>query len=513
MKLNNNMTASQLKNAILQYAVQGKLVSQNPNDEPASVLLEKIRKERKALIKAGKIKNEKPLLPITDEEIPFDIPKNWEWVRLGEYLDVRDGTHDTPKYVKKGFPLITSKNLNNGQLNIENIQFISEDDHAAISTRSRVDDGDILFAMIGSIGNPVIINKTFDFSIKNVALFKKINPYLNNMKYIFYILMFVQEDMKKIALGGVQSFVSLTFLRNFIIPLSPLSEQHRIVERIEEILPLINEYDKVEQTLTTLDNEFPEKLKKSILQSAIQGKLIPQDSNDEPASVLLERIRIEKKKLIKEGKIKPNKEESIIFRRDNSHYEKRGKTERCIDGEIPFEIPESWAWVRLGEICEKLTDGSHITPKYINNGVPFLSVKDISNGYICFDNVRYVSNKEHNEMYKRCNPERGDILLTKVGTTGIPVLIDTDIHFSLFVSIALLKIFNKQVNNIFLISLLQSPFVKKQCKNKTKGVGNKNWVIRDIANTLIPLPPLNEQKRIQTCINSFFSLSYKLKNI
>jgi len=170
-------------------------------------------------------------------------------------------------------------------------------------------------------------------------------------------------------------------------------------------------------------------------------------------------------------------------------------------------------WVRLGEICEKLTDGSHITPKYTNNGVPFLSVKDISNGFICFDNVKFITNKEHNELYKRCNPEKGDVLLTKVGTTGIPVLIDTDIQFSLFVSIALLKIFNKQVNNKFLISLLQSPFVKKQCKNETKGVGNKNWVIRDIANTLIPLPPLNEQKRIQAYINSFLSICDKLKNI
>jgi len=157
-------------------------------------------------------------------------------VRLGEHLDVRDGTHDTPKYVKNGYPLITSKNLDNGKLNTDDIQFISEADHVAISTRSRVDDGDILFAMIGSIGNPVIVNKKFDFSIKNVALFKKIDSNLNDMKYIFYFFIFIQEKIKKYALGGVQSFVSLTFLRNYLVPIPPLDEQKRIVKKIEKLL-------------------------------------------------------------------------------------------------------------------------------------------------------------------------------------------------------------------------------------------------------------------------------------
>ena len=210
------------------------------------------------------------------------------------------------------------------------------------------------------------------------------------------------------------------------------------------------------------------------------------------------------------GKIKPNKEESVIFRRDNSHYEKRGKTERCINDEIPFDLPENWIWVRLGEILLKLTDGTHVTPKYAISGIPFLSVKNISSGVICFDDAKYISKEDHNELYKHCDPQKGDVLLTKVGTTGIPVLIDTDKKFSLFVSVALLKFNQRLISNKFLVLLLQSPLVREQCNRDTKGVGNQNWVIRDIANTIIPFPPLVEQHRILAQIDTLFAVCDRL---
>ena len=253
------MKAQQLKNAILQLAIQGKLVPQDPNDEPASVLLEKIQAEKEKLIAEGKIKKSKKTsdkLPYTQDDFPFEIPESWVWVTLGEYLDVRDGTHDTPKYVASGIPLVTSKNLNNGKLDCSNIKYISEADHSQISLRSKVDVGDILFAMIGSIGNPVLIKETCNFSIKNIGLFKK---YIieTNMEYIYYILLELQDDMRKKASGGVQSFVSLSFLRNYLIPLPPLNEQKRIVAKLEEILPFIDEYDKKEQKLTALHQQFP----------------------------------------------------------------------------------------------------------------------------------------------------------------------------------------------------------------------------------------------------------------
>ena len=207
---------------------------------------------------------------------------------------------------------------------------------------------------------------------------------------------------------------------------------------------------------------------------------------------LLERIREEKQRLIKEGKIKKDKHESVIFRRDNSHYEKRGSEEVCIDDDIPFEIPDGWAWCRLGSILEKLTDGTHSTPKYTDSGVPFISVKDVSSGVLSFDSAKHISESEHRELYKRCDPKRGDILLTKVGTTGIPVIVDTDEEFSLFVSVAQLRFSHSLLDENYLLLLIQSPLVQQQCTEHTRGVGNKNWVMRDIANTLVAIPPLAE---------------------
>ena len=180
------MKAQDLKKSILQYAMQGKLVAQDPNDEPASELLKRIKAEKEQLIKDGKIKKEKSLPPITQDEIPYELPQGWEWVRFQDVVDVRDGTHDSPKYQKEGYPFITSKNLNNGYIDFENVNYISREDYLKLSQRSCVENEDILFAMIGSIGNPVIVQKDRDFSIKNVALFKK-SQYLI-IKYLYFYL-------------------------------------------------------------------------------------------------------------------------------------------------------------------------------------------------------------------------------------------------------------------------------------------------------------------------------------
>ena len=291
-----------------------------------------------------------------------------------------------------------------------------------------------------------------------------------------------------------------------LIPVPPMEEQQRIVAKIEQILPYIKEYELSESRIGQLNAAFPEQLKKSILQEAIQGKLIPQDPSDEPASVLLERIWEDKARLIKEGKIKKDKNESVIFRRDNSYYEKSNSVERCIDDDLPFEIPNNWSWCRLSYILTKLSDGTHSTPKYVSRGVPFLSVKDISSGKINFANCKYISENEHKELYKRCDPEFGDILLTKVGTTGIPVIVDTERQFSLFVSVALLKFNKDYIFNKYLLYAIRSPLVQGQAGDNTKGVGNKNWVIRDIARTLLPIPPLAEQQRIVAKIEQFLAM-------
>lgn len=227
-----------MQKSILQTAIQGKLVPQLPEEGTGEELYHQIQAEKQRLIKAGTIKKEKPLLEIAEDEIPFDIPESWKWVRFSDVLDVRDGTHDTPKYVTSGIPLVTSKNLVDGKIDFDTTKLISQEDARAINLRSAVDDGDILFAMIGTIGNPVLVKKDREFCIKNMALFKAINKDLFDMEYLLLFLQNAQHVMKKKASGGVQSFVSLKFLRNYLLPLPPLAEQKRIVAKLEKILPM-----------------------------------------------------------------------------------------------------------------------------------------------------------------------------------------------------------------------------------------------------------------------------------
>ena len=233
--------------------------------------------------------------------------------------------------------------------------------------------------------------------------------------------------------------------------------------------------------------KLAEDLRRSILQAAIQGKLTQQLDTDGTAEDLLKEIRAEKEQLIAEGKIK------------------REKPLKPITDEKPFDIPKRWTWVRINDVFYKITDGTHLTPKYTSTGIPFLSVKDISGGKIDFSNTKYISESEHQELYKRCNPENGDLLITKVGTTGIPAIIDTDIQFSLFVSVALLKYFHRTSNARYLYLALRSTLVQEQARENTRGVGNKNWVLDSIKKTVFPLPPLAEQHRIVARVEAIIS--------
>lgn len=227
-----------MKKSILQYAIQGKLVEQRPEEGTGEELYQQIQTEKQRLIKEGKIKKEKPLPKITEDELPFDIPESWKWCRLSDVIDVRDGTHDSPKYVPVGIPLVTSKNLVNGVIDYGNVKYITQEDADKINVRSMVDDDDILFAMIGSIGNPVLVKKDREFCIKNMALFKRFANTDISMRYVYWFLFYAQYKLKKEASGGVQSFISLSRFREYLIPLPPVAEQNRIVAKLEEILPL-----------------------------------------------------------------------------------------------------------------------------------------------------------------------------------------------------------------------------------------------------------------------------------
>lgn len=251
-------------------------------------------------------------------------------------------------------------------------------------------------------------------------------------------------------------------------------------------------------------------LKASILQWMIQGKLVEQNPDDEPADKLLVRIasaRSEKNQGSSKSRKKNSASISRIFQESDVWYEQIGSNEpKIISDEIPFQIPNGWSWCRLKDVVWHLSDGTHQTPKYTSSGVPFISVKNMSSGKLSFSDTKFISKEEAALLNQRCNPEKGDLLLSKVGTTGVPTIIDVDIQFSLFVSLALVKFFPEYLDSSFFVYLIQSPLVQSQVRENTRGVGNKNWVLKDIARTLLAIPPLAEQKRIVEKLNQIMPL-------
>ena len=487
------MTPQELKNSILQLAIQGKLVEQRPEEGTAEELFQKIQEEKQRLIAEKKIKKEKPLPEITEDEKPFDIPESWKWVRLGNCGSWGSGatpSRTNSEYYGGTIPWLKTGDLNDGTIT-EIPEYITE--LALEKTSVRLNPiGSVLMAMYGAtigklgiLGIEATTNQACCACIPYEGIYNK---------FLFYFLMASRTAFIKLGEGGAQPNISKEKIVNALIPLPPLAEQKRIVAKIEELLPYIDRYEQAWSKLEQFNSRFPEDMKKSLLQYAIQGKLVEQRLEEGTAEELFSQIQEEKQRLIAEKKIKKEKPLPEIT-----------------DDEKPFDIPESWKWVRLGSILYKLTDGTHSTPKYTASGIPFLSVKDMSSGKLDFSNCKYISEQEHQELYARCNPEFGDLLLTKVGTTGIPVIVDTNEQFSLFVSVALLKFDQNLLCNKFLQLLINAPLVQTQATENTRGVGNKNWVMRDIANTIIALPPLAEQKRIVEKLEQLLPLCERLK--
>lgn len=519
-----------LRELILQLAVQGKLVPQDPSDEPASVLLEKIAAEKEKLIKKGRIKKGRKLSELDGE--PYALPIGWQWARLNDVYDVRDGTHDTPKYVSKGFPLVTSKNLSSGKLDLSDVKFISEEDHSKIQDRSRVDKLDILFAMIGSIGNPVIVDTDIDFSIKNVALFKFYSLDLSEPSYLCKYLVNVSNEMKKKAAGGVQSFVSLGFLRGYPFPLPPLEEQKRIVAKVDQLMALCDELEarqqKKQQGRVRLNNaaldalltarepdeftdrwqrictnfdllyDHPEtisKLRAAILQLAVQGKLVPQDPNDEPASVLLERLKAEKERLVKEGKIKKQKKLPAIK-----------------DEEKPFELPVGWEWTRVWNVAEMITSGSRGWAKYYSDKGPiFVTMGNLSRGHykLRMKTIRYVNPPNTGEG-SRTRLVENDLLISITGDVGNLGLIPKGFGEAYINQHTCLLRFMPECQSRYFPEVMRSPLANLQYGAPQRGIKN-SFRLGDVGEMIIPVPPLEEQKRIVTKVDQLMSLCDKLE--
>ena len=512
------MTGQQLKNSILQMAVQGKLVPQDPNDEPASVLLERIRAEKEQLIKEGKIKKEKnpsvifrgaDNLPYEKvgknepvciaDEVPFDIPESWEWTRIGNVFQINP-RNNLPDELETGF--VPMALLSDG--------FCSRHSYEPKKWKD-IKNGFTHFA-----NNDIVIAKiTPCFQNRKSAVVTglpngfgagttELHVLRDNTKELFmpYFLLicktqaFIQNGVKNFSGTAGQQRIGKDFISKYLIPVPPVSEQERIVQRLHLLEPLLISYENAYDSIVNQQKNFPAQLKRSILQYAVQGKLVSQNPADEPAAILLEHIRAEKEKLIKSGKIKRDKHESFIFRRDNSYYEKVDGIERCIDDEIPFEIPASWAWTRLFSLCSNITDGEHKTPRRTAEYVGYylLSARNIRDGHLSLEDVDYVDGKEYSLISKRCNPKRNNILISCSGSIGRVCLVPDDGNYvmvrSAAVAVPIL------VHSKYLMYALQSEIVQKQIKSKIKQAVQANLFQGEIRNLIIPVPPFDEQQRI-----------------
>ena len=508
------MTGQQLKNSILQMAVQGKLVPQDPNDEPASVLLERIRAEKEQLIKEGKIKKEKnpsvifrgaDNLPYEKvgknetvciaDEVPFDIPESWEWVRLGEIFQ-----HNTGKALnssnKSGVLLeyITTSNLYWDRFELENLRsmYFTENE----IEKCQVSKGDLLICEGGDIGRAAIWLKDYKICIQNHI--HRLRSYVPLCTRFYYYVFFLYKYAGWIGGKGIGiQGLSSNALHSLLVPVPPIAEQERIVKRLEIIKPLSDKYSEASEQIQELNNLFPEHLKKSILQYAVQGKLVPQDPADEPASVLLERIRTEKEKLIKAGKIKRDKHESVIFRRDNSYYEKVDGIERCIDDELPFEIPESWGWCRLKSLTENITSGSRDWAKYYSTtGAAFLRMGNLSkNSFdLRLEHIQRVSIPSKAEG-TRTSLQSGDLLFSITGAVGMLGLIPDGFEEAYINQHTAMIRFLPEIRNKYIPYLLLTDYAQKFYNANQHGIKN-SFRLDSIGELLVSIPPEKELFRI-----------------
>ena len=501
------MKAEDLKNSILQLAMEGKLVPQNPNDEPASVLLEKIRDEKERLIKAKKIKrnNKESFIfrknghfyekvgkkgePVCiDDEIPFDVPANWELCRLENLCSLLN-----PKIGEHGkYPYLNAKFLRNKT----DPEIKEKGRFIQINTKVILVDGEnsgevFLTHEDGYMGS------TFRLLDINSQIFDK---------YILKLIELWRNPLKKSKKGAAIPHLNKDIFNNIFVGIPPLNEQKRIVNQINSLMPLIIEYGDYKEKLDKLNSEFPDKLKSSILQEAIQGKLVPQNPNDEPASVLLERIKNEKERLIKEKKIKRNKNESYIFKENNHYYEKIGKKGDSIriNDKIPFEIPENWQWCKLENIVKILGDGIHGTPNYDDGGeYYFINGNNLNNGEIVFkENTKKVNYDEYIKYKKDLG--KTTVLVSINGTIGNVAFYNGEnvmlgksaCYFNLFDNI-----FKKYIK-----LLIETDYFMKYALNSATGTTIKNVSLKAMKNWLIPIPPLNEQKRIVKIIENIMYL-------
>lgn len=467
------MTPEQLKASILQYAIQGKLVEQRPEEGNAEELYQQIQDEKQKLIKEGKIKKEKPLADITEDEISFDIPESWKWCYIGELFlhntgKAQNSSGSTNGTIRK---FITTSNLYWNEFDFTKVKEMPFTDKEL--ERCTVKKGDLLVCEGGDCGRSAVWNYDEEVCIQNHV--HRLRPYKELDIYYFYYLFYFYKNTGKLRGRGVAiQGLSNEAIHNVVVPLPPLEEQYRIVAKIEELLPFVDRYAASYEKLEQFNAKFPEDMKKSILQYAIRGKLVEQRREEGTAEELYQKIQEEKQKLIQEGKIKKEKPLAEIT-----------------DDEIPFDIPESWKWVRVCSVGVTQTGNTpkKAHPEYFGNYIPFLGPGDIQNGNVNYDNQGL---SEEGKEYGRVTPADSVLQVCIGGSIGKCALVDREVTF------------NQQINSIypilsdsrFIYYVLDSYYFKDYMKENSGGTATP-IINRGLWDAIvIPLPPLEEQHRI-----------------
>ena len=498
------MNGKQLKNSILQWAIQGKLVPQDPNDEPASVLLEKIRQEKERLIKEKKIKRDKNASIIyrgednsyyekflatgevkcIDEEIPFEIPEGWEWTRIGNIFNHTSGKQQSSSNKTGGTPqkFITTSNLYWGYFLLNNVKvmnFTEEEIKTCSATK-----GDLLVCEGGAgYGRSAIWNEDFDICLQNHV--HRLRPLIDGTcEYVYYFIYLQKESNSLASVGTAMPGLSANRLKSLLIPLPPIAEQKRITNILSEVFPMVEKYELTQEKQNLLNSSLNDAIKKSILQEAIQGKLVPQIESEGTAKELLEQIRQEKQKLVKEGRLKKSAlSDSVIYKGDDNKYYER-INEEVVEIELPYDYPDSWCVVRLKDVCQ-LIDGVKMTGKGVCLDAKHLRGKSLPT-YL--DKGRFVC-------------ENDSIILVDGENSGEVFTVPEDGYMGstfkqLWLSMAMYK--------PYLLAFIL--FYKEALRNSKRGAAIPHLNKELFYNLPIGIPPYKEQKRIAQRINVLFQL-------
>ena len=522
------MDTKALRQKILDLAIRGKLVPQDPSDEPASVLLEKIREEKARMVKEGKlkkkdIKNDSIIyvgddnlhyekfqdgtVKCIEDEIPFEIPDGWVWTRLGNLCAAIQYGLSNSAEPKGSHKFLRITDIQNGMVNWDAVPFTSTSDPDVYLLKP----GDIVFARTGAtVGKSFLITETPYPSVYASYLIRirLLGDLPSEYIYQFFDSACYWSQITDKSVGVGQPNCNGTALKELFIPLPPINEQLRIIPTVRKLLKQVTKIDTEEKALMSIVTAA----KAKILDLAIRGKLVPQNPDDEPASALLERIRTEKSELIKQGKIKRDKKESFIFKgEDNSYYEKIGSVVQCIDSEIPFEIPDSWAYERLGNICSVARGGSPRPIKnYLTddeNGLNWIKIGDTEQGgkYIFSTKEKIRPDGLSKTRYVHC----GDFLLTNSMSFGRPYILKTDgcIHDGWLVIGDVENVFNQD----FLYCMLSSSAMYNALSSLAVGSTVKNLKSDSVKALIVPIPPIEEQRAIATQVETFLTITSRIE--